>query len=63
MGRYPAGFLHANTVHPKKQVKMGAPQHVDTNGFDNVLTDAIVLVFVICPSVVVALFVGEVFAC
>ena len=38
-------------------------QHVDKHGIDNIFTDAIVLVFVICPSVVVALFVGEVFAC
>ena len=44
-------------------IKMCGPQHVDKNGIDNILTDAIVLVFVICPSVVVALFMGEVFAC
>ena len=44
-------------------VEMCGPQHADKNGIDNTLTDAGVFVFVICPCIAVALFVGDALAC
>ena len=46
-----------------KLVKLCRSQRIDKNGIDNTFTDAEVLVFVIRPYVVVALLLGEVFAC
>ena len=56
-------FLAALQCKRMELVKMCGPQHVDKNGIHNIPTDAKVLVFVICPYIVVALFVGGVLVC